>query len=157
MKVWTALWVTSGWSLMRKLCVSSHLSLWTKQSTVSIKCSVQYGENLKLTRTFVAELAQHHLSIVSGTKNIFLIFVCRDFVLLKISSYLMCIFQYTTAVMFVFIVLFMVVLILFTAVPPLRSDVFILTVVSQPRCSTLSMYFVYVLGNFFKSYQHQAK
>ncbi len=49
----------------------------------------------------------------------FFILVCLDSVLLQISFHTKCIFQYTTAVMFVFIVLFMIVMILLTAVPPL--------------------------------------
>ena len=43
----------------------------------------------------------------------------NDSVLLHISFNPKCIFQYTTADMFVFIVLFTIVMILLTAVPPL--------------------------------------
>lgn len=56
-------------------------------------------------------------SLVSGTKVFcFFILVCHDSVLV-ISFHPMCIFQYTTALMFVFIVLLMIVMILLTAVP----------------------------------------
>lgn len=103
------------WSLKKK-----HLSFWTKQSTVSIICSTQYGS---ISNNKDAQLLHtNKLTVVSGTKVLFFLFffslVFNLSVLLHISFHPTCIFQYTTAVTFVFIVLFLIVIVL-TAVPPL--------------------------------------
>lgn len=64
----------------------------------------------------------------------------------------MCIFQYTTAVMFVFIVFFMIVVITLTAVPPPWRDVVLLAVVSESLSThvALFLYLQYISeGCFF--------
>lgn len=103
--------------VIQKTIVSLHLSFWARQSTVSIICSTQYGsissnEDAQLLNT-------NKLTVVSGTKVLgFFSLVFIDSVLLHISFQPMCIFQYTAAVMFVFIVLFVIIIVV-TAVPPL--------------------------------------
>ena len=117
MKVWTALWLTSGVVSRDESLVSPSIcpfGLNKALSAVYVVYSMKKN-NLKLTNKDFVSHNLHNtnkLSVVSGIKCFnFFILVCHDSVLQQLSFHRMCIFQYTTAVTFVFIVLFMIVLI----------------------------------------------